>query len=1448
MRLTKLSYFVLAAAVSACGGGSSDTPAAIDVPVTEPSLPTVPELPTDPPLGEGVLLAVDEGETVGYRPGLAKSSGQPTYTFNRSIGSVANNYHVLEVTLRWPSSEDLLSLEVIRPDGRSSGVVAVAGRNFQLVQLAAPTAGNYQLIVREEDTRAGISFSVSTQLTHPKTATNTAAPCLPGDYCVGSGKARITPDAAHIAGVPEDRLAGLEQTRVTQRFHLGGFGFGPFEPAKTAAALFGTDPRICDPSGIDGSCISNDAARRAYHCPNAAADCAAGEQEHTWVRAFYVSLPDGDGPGEQVLFITIDAIGAGNLIQQGMAAAIAEVTGVPETNILIGQTHSHAGADLQGLWGGVPQDWVNRILYGAAADAARQAVDGARFATMKYASGVDGAWNNYRRPRVRPSAVADERMGVLQARNSVGAVIGTFVQYSAHPTAVGTDAGGAAGRAVHADYAIGLEDAIEDATGATAIYFNGAIADASGSGPTIGADDYERVRSRGECIAATALSLLTPTRAPCSASELTADSRRSVHLNPALGFRQQQATLPITNPLFIAVGLAGAFNRYYDFAELPTSEIPFLGAERDNLPQLTPVAHTAVSRVSLGAGYGRVEIVTMPGEATNTFGQQIRDMADTEHMMLLGLTQNSFGYILPEEEFSFINADGDDGFVLPFTGYEEFVSLGPLTAPMLRLQAYAPLFDIDADDPRANPSEAACLTDPTDPRCAITQVLAEMDRIQKAYAGQCRGAFGEQAEPFCALLDPDTDLRPICDQLGFDDDACRVFGEAGAGEPLPIPQPGSNLAVDAADAAARGCDMLDPSNCLLPFPSDHFTVVAPAGSPQAAGSGRRVNLHPLATPRNTFGKPIDPTEWNRNDGFSPGQMIVTYVPGLAANADGTVPGAPPITDIGRSLNVATSSVVVINAETGIPHPVWAEIDLNAGLLLPAEGTANPNPTQPRRPALLIRPARNFDEGARYIVVLKNLRDAEGELIPAQPAFAACRDGESTDLPPLAARCEALAEVLETVDDAVTDVEGNQALYLAWDFTVASAENNIARLRHMRDDAFINHLGQVEDADGNIVELGRAPDFTVDKVTLNPGRGIAKRIEGTITIPSYVTPVDPALGDDASVTLENLCAAIPQADMRSGCEDFFDAVGIADGGSLPPNRLRYLPDAPNPLDPAGSAFGDGLPDAAGTMTTRFMCQVPPQADPENPARPGIYGHGLLDGYQAITYDKVPEFSVGHNMLFCAVDLFGFATGDVPNVLSVLVDLSNFPVIPDGSQQGLLNFLFLARALRHPDGFASHPEFQAEDGRPVFDNREVFYDGNSQGGITGGPIVALSKDVRRGVLGVVGMNYSTLLRRSVDFDNTIEPGGLPPYALPLYLSYTDDLDRDIGFALMQMLWDRSENNGYAHHITDNTALNGPDNELLLHPAFADHQVTHWSACLLYTSPSPRDGLLSRMPSSA
>ena len=44
---------------------------------------------------------------------------------------------------------------------------------------------------------------------------------------------------------------------------------------------------------------------------------------------------------------------------------------------------------------------------------------------------------------------------------------------------------------------------------------------------------------------------------------------------------------------------------------------------------------------------------------------------------------------------------------------------------------------------------------------------------------------------------------------------------------------------------------------------------------------------------------------------------------------------------------------------------------------------------------------------------------------------------------------------------------------------------------------------------------------------------------------------------------------------------------------------------------------------------------------------------------------------------------------------------------------------------------------------------------------------------------------------------------------------------------MLWDRSEPNGYAHRMTDEPLPNTPAHEVLLNPAFGDHQVTTWQA---------------------
>jgi hypothetical protein len=201
---------------------------------------------------------------------------------------------------------------------------------------------------------------------------------------------------------------------------------------------------------------------------------------------------------------------------------------------------------------------------------------------------------------------------------------------------------------------------------------------------------------------------------------------------------------------------------------------------------------------------------------------------------------------------------------------------------------------------------------------------------------------------------------------------------------------------------------------------------------------------------------------------------------------------------------------------------------------------------------------------------------------------------------------------------------------------------------------------------------------------------------------------------------------------------------------------------------------------------------------------------------------------HNFVFCATDWAGFATQDIPTVLLTLQDLSNFPRLADRMQQGYLNAMFLGRLMIHPQGFSASPAFRF-GGQSVIDRSRLFYDGNSQGGIMGGGLTAVAPDFDRAVLGVPGMNYSTLLRRSSDF---------APYAegefvegvdtdLGLYDSYPNELERPLILSMIQSLWDRGEANGYAHHMTDDPLPNTPPHEVLLHVAYGDHQVSMWTA---------------------
>lgn len=524
---------------------------------------------------------------------------------------------------------------------------------------------------------------------------------------------------------------------------------------------------------------------------------------------------------------------------------------------------------------------------------------------------------------------------------------------------------------------------------------------------------------------------------------------------------------------------------------------------------------------------------------------------------------------------------------------------------------------------------------------------------------------------------------------------------------------------------ARGaCDFLDPAKCLSPFPNDYFTV-----RDRSTDTGRRIDLAAESMPRNASGAPIDPAEWNRNDGFSPGSPIITFIPGLDLERT----GAAPETDIGRSLR-ATAPIVLLDATSGRRVPHWAELDLSV--------------TTPEQRPLIVRPAVNFREGHRIIVALRRIRDGSGSTIEPGDAFRAYRDGAKTNEPAIEARRPHMQDVLKTLDRAGVN---HDELYLAWDFTVASQRSLSERMLHIRDDAF------------DSLE-GKAPSFSVTQVEDDVDERIVRRVTGTFTVPNYLT------GDGAAG-----------------------------------NRFNSGP--------------NGLPQRNGDHTAPFICIIPRASlnvdGTVKQARPALYGHGLLGSEREVGAANLRDMANEHNFVFCATRWIGLSEEDIGNAVATLNDLSQFATVADRLQQGMLDTLFLGRLFKAKDGFAAADAFQGSQGKPVFDARELFYDGNSQGGIMGGAVTAVAQDWTRAVLGVPAMNYSTLLQRSTAWDT---------YRLVFDPAYPDQTDHALILGLVQMLWDRGEANGYVQHLTRDPYRDTPDHTVLMHEAFGDHLVSN------------------------
>ena len=232
---------------------------------------------------------------------------------------------------------------------------------------------------------------------------------------------------------------------------------------------------------------------------------------------------------------------------------------------------------------------------------------------------------------------------------------------------------------------------------------------------------------------------------------------------------------------------------------------------------------------------------------------------------------------------------------------------------------------------------------------------------------------------------------------------------------------------------------------------------------------------------------------------------------------------------------------------------------------------------------------------------------------------------------------------------------------------------------------------------------------------------------------------------------------------------------------------------------------------------FELRIPKSASAEKPAAIIEYGHGLFGSAGQIGAGHFQTFMYEYNYAFVATDLQGMSSPDEGAVTAALLSgkFSNTQTLWDRLHQGFLNHLVLLRMMKTAFvNDATYGQYIKGD--------EAYYYGISQGGIMGSVVLGTSSDIERGALGVPGMPYSLLLFRSVDFDI---------FLTAIRLFYPDYRMNQLLIGMTQMLWDRVEPTGYAHHVSENLLPGVSEaKEVLMRDVLGDFQVTNLGAHIL------------------
>ena len=314
----------------------------------------------------------------------------------------------------------------------------------------------------------------------------------------------------------------------------------------------------------------------------------------------------------QVAILSTDFLGLPGVIGNRIRAACPAI---PPDQILIGATHTHSAPDLYGFPDGlggfaIDLSYAERVV-DQAAQAIHEALSKLRPSQIRTATGEARgkiAYNYY------AEQLYDPRCTVVQFLGERATPFATLVNYAIHPEVLGAGAG-----IISPDLIGPLYNRITSQGGGIGIFMNGAL------GGMVTADNRSEnggdQRIWSECVRIGTM---------LADEALRIVSQAPVQPNPSLRIESQLIRFPVDSSLIWQI--------------MQGSPLGYPKSERREIA-------TTLNLVNLG----NTQMLTIPGEALPNIGYYLKRHMKGDHNLLLGLTNDAFGYILTRVDWGSFN-------------------------------------------------------------------------------------------------------------------------------------------------------------------------------------------------------------------------------------------------------------------------------------------------------------------------------------------------------------------------------------------------------------------------------------------------------------------------------------------------------------------------------------------------------------------------------------------------------------------------------------------------------------------------------------------------------------------------------------------------------------------------------------------------------------------------